>query len=112
MRARKIRKEWAVLFAKFEESGESIEAFSRRHGVAAKTLRWWRWRLGRSEGKTARTRDVRLLAVEVQAPTPTISESRVPTTLDVVVGDVHLHVEIGTEPGYVAALVAELRRRC
>lgn len=36
---------WAELIEAYETSGLSVEAFAQKHGVVARTLTWWRWKL-------------------------------------------------------------------
>lgn len=36
---------WAELVEAYETSGLSVEAFAEKHGVVARTLTWWRWKL-------------------------------------------------------------------
>lgn len=40
-------RKWAVISAEWERSGLRQAEFCRQRGVAVRTLRWWRWRLGR-----------------------------------------------------------------
>jgi hypothetical protein len=111
MRARKSRGEWAGLIAEFEASGESVERFCGRRRIAPATFRWWRWRLPAADTTSTRAGRVQLVAVDVAASSVSLSSSS-RSTLEIAVAGVNVHVEVGTDPGYVAALVTELRRRC
>ena len=111
MRARKSRAEWAGLIAEFEASGDSVEKFCGRRRIARATFRWWRWRRPAPEVKPAAGRDVQLLAVDVVAGGGSlVAASR--AKVEIVVAGVNVRIEVGTDPTYVAALVAELGRRC
>ena len=112
MGARKSRAEWVDIVAEFEASGDSVEAFCRRRRIVAGTLGWWRWQLRARSLAPAVASDVRLVAVDVldtTAPPPPAPRAPV---IELVVADVLVRVETGSDPVYVAALVAELRRGC
>lgn len=82
--------------------------FCARRGIAASSLKWWRWRLRSEPSRSAPTKsEVRLLPVDVVG-IPVVG----PTTVAVSVGDVDVRVEVGVDVEYVAALVAALRSRC
>jgi hypothetical protein len=81
-------------------AGRSVVEVARRHRVRERTLRWWQWKLGRAEIVSQR-----LLPVVV-APT------RMPTHVVVAAGASSLHVEVGTDIAYVAALARALREAC
>lgn len=42
---RRSKSEWRALVERFERSGVSASAFSRKVGVSARTLGFWRWKL-------------------------------------------------------------------
>jgi hypothetical protein len=42
---------WKKRIAQWRASGETAERFSRRHGFAGQTLKWWAWRLARGSGE-------------------------------------------------------------
>ncbi len=104
---RHTRSFWEGLLAEVQR-GESDEAVARRHHVRPRTLKWWRWRLGR-EGSRARARAPRLLPVVVKHA-PIVEHS--PSDVAVVVADLRVHFQVGTDVGYLAALVGSLRRSC
>ena len=83
--------------------------FCAKHELVDRTFGWWRWRLG-SDGRSANrgTNDVRLVPIDV---VKTTALPRANVVLLAVAG-VELHVEVGTDPTYVAALVTELRSPC
>lgn len=45
-RLRRSREEWQEIISRLERSGQSENAFCRRHGLNRKTLRIWRQRFG------------------------------------------------------------------
>ncbi len=112
MGARKNRSEWASIIAALDASGEDVERFCARRRIKPGTLQWWRWNLGH-EGRALApgSRSVRLIPVDVvESAVPADGESL--RTIEVSVGDVALRFCVGTEPGYVASLLAALRSRC
>lgn len=97
---------WAQLIGEVEQGG-SVEAVARRHGVRPRTLIWWRWRLG--QGPRRSGRKARLLPVVVRER-PVVFER--PALVEVVVRDIALRLETGTDVHYVAELVDALRSSC
>ncbi len=91
----------------FERSRSSIAEFCATHALVERTFCWWRWRLGREPGAPDRTSDVRLVPVEVAKESAPSGDVVV-----LAVAGIEIRVEIGTDIGYVAALVGELRSRC
>lgn len=45
--------EWRERVRQWNESGASCEAFAAKLGVKPKSLSWWRWNLGRTEGASS-----------------------------------------------------------
>lgn len=111
MSARKSRNQWVKIVTAFERSGLPVEDFCARRGIKAGTLRWWRWQLG-DRVPVAPTSDVRLVPVDVVTDSLGVAPAAGPRRLVIGVAGVSVHVEIGTDAAYVAALVAELGRRC
>jgi hypothetical protein len=108
MGARRTREAWSGLVDEFEASGESMQRFCAKHRVQVGRLKWWRWRLRSERSSTGPAKPVvRLLPVDVVevAPHP-------PTSLVVAISGVELRVEVGTDVGYVGALVSALCSRC
>src|SRR5581483_10894477 len=102
--ARHDRYFWAELVAECAAGG-AVADVAERHGVAARTLTWWRWKLG-AERKPKKRRkhaqrprgEIQLLPVEVAvtnrgvaAPSPLI---------EVAVGAAVVRFEVGTDPQY------------
>jgi hypothetical protein len=105
---RRNRQEWARLVTAFERSRSSMAEFCARPELVARTFGWWRWRLGRDERSAKRdTDDVRLVPIDVVRTTP---QPRANMMLLPVAG-VEMHVQLGTDVAYIAALVTELRSR-
>jgi len=89
------------------DRGAKVGEVARRLGVRAGTLSWWRWKL-RQEGRTPRrTRGAAFLPVVIAEPT-----LPAPVVVQLEANGVRLHVEVGTDVRYVAALVAAIRTTC
>jgi transposase-like protein len=105
---RRPRSFWEKLASEVDRVG-SVERVARRHGVEARSLTWWRWRLRRDLAEkakaTTKARAPRLLPVVVEAGAVAAS-----SVIEIAVGDLRVRVQPGTEVGYVAALVEALRR--
>jgi hypothetical protein len=105
---RRSRAQWLEVLGKFEESGDSIAGFCARHGIRPRTLSWWRWRLG---GRRRSVHNkVRLVAVDV-AP-HVLEPQRAENSIRIALSNLVVHVEVGTDVGYVGALLEALRARC
>ena len=89
MERRKNRAKWAAIITALDASGENVERFCARQRIKRRTLQWWRWNLARDGVAPARgASSVELIAVDA------------------------MRFRVGTEPGYIASLVAALRSRC
>jgi|HubBroStandDraft_1064217.scaffolds.fasta_scaffold423244_1 hypothetical protein len=112
MGTRRSRAEWESLITELETSGQSVARFSARRGLKPRTLQWWRWNLDRTEPLTRHAKAcVRLIPVDVIEPAATADMgNRAP--IEISLGDVAVRVAVGTEPAYVASLIAALRARC
>ena len=51
MTTRTSRDEWSLRVARWKRSGLSAGAFAAREAVSAKSLAWWRWKLGREDDR-------------------------------------------------------------
>lgn len=40
------REEWAGAVSRYERSGLTAKAFAAREGLSARSLSWWKWKLG------------------------------------------------------------------
>ena len=101
---------WEGLLAEVHQ-GESIEVVARRHQVRPRTLQWWAWQLRREAGR-GKSRAPRLLPVVVRHPSATPIVEHRASDIAVVVADVRVHLQVGTDVAYVSALVAALRGSC
>lgn len=93
--------------ATFERSTLSAGRFCAVRGLTLATFRWWRSELRRGGAEATAAEPVRLLAVEVADP-------RLAGAAPVVVAfsGVEVRADVGTDPSYLGALVAEIRSRC
>ena len=89
------------------ERGAKIGEVARRLGVRAGTLTWWLWKLRQEVRTPGRTRRATFLPVVLAEPT-----LPAPTVVQLEASGVRLHVEVGTDVRYVAALVAAIRTTC
>lgn len=96
------------------DRGDSIENTAQRYGVRPKTLAWWRWTLRRDEkkGPVAKRRPATLLPVVVRADAMRETAWATEPIAIAVCSDVAFRVPVGTDVGYVAALVAAVRKTC
>ena len=127
---RRTRAEWAAWVAEVAAGGSATE-ISRREGLRRQTLLWWKWRLGheqrvatkkgtkKSAAKQALTAflPVESQALQITAASHDPHRGRAEHEQDqhdVIVELSHLavRVAVGTDPGYVAALVHALRAPC
>ena len=104
MATRKGRRFWTKLIEEFEGSrgGETHEEFAARHGVEKTTFQGWLYAL-RNENRRRGPQSVRLLPVRLEGVQ---AEHALSVELG---GGLGLRVQVGTDPSYVAALVAALR---
>jgi transposase-like protein len=107
---RRGREFWADLVDECERGGGVAEV-ATRHGVLARTLSWWKWRL-RGEAKRRRRRgrpahELQLVPVEVEPVAGHVE--RHAHEIEIALEGVTVRVEVGADPAYVAALVRELR---
>ena len=111
MHARRSRSEWASIIKAFERSGGSHEEFCTKQGLNLGSFRGWLYRLR----KIAATAPEVALVPVMLAETASSASRRVGepgAEIVVAVSDVQVRILPGTDVGYVAALVAELRPRC
>jgi transposase-like protein len=88
------------------DSGSRVADVARRLGVRAGTLSWWRWRLHREAPPPEHRGGAEFLPVVIAEP------ARVMRAVEVETRGVRVRVELGTDVGYVASLVAAIRSRC
>lgn len=105
---RRTREQWASLVATFEKTSLPVERFCASRGIAPPTLRWWRWQLRDTAERRRRTDAVRLLSVDVADDH---GATRSASRIAIVLCDVEVRIDVGTDVDYVATLVARLRHR-
>lgn len=86
------------------ERGRSVSEIAAEYGVNPKTLSWWKWRFRQELG--AHTEQAEFLPVVVREVS---LQDEAPKEVRLELADLRLSVEVGTDPGYVAALVGALR---
>ena len=97
------RSYWERLVGEFERSGLTQADFAERRGVLVGTLRYWIYKL-RGETRAAEPKSVELVPVRVASSAVRHFEAQV--------AGVGFRFEVGTEPGYVAAVLRELGAAC
>ena len=97
--------------AAWRASGERAEAFSRRGGYAASTLRWWASKLKREMAAPAVTAPAGVqLARVVRTPAVTHAEARDRAiVLEVVDAGVRIAIEPGADPTTLAMVLEVVR---
>ena len=112
MTTRRTREQWAALIGAFEQSSQSVAAFCVAKRIAVTTFRWWRWQLRETAPSRRRPRS-RVQLVPVSVRHEVVREDvDVPRAIAIGVSGIELRVEVGTDVGYVTALVASLRAQC
>ena len=86
---------------RWRQSGSTIAAFARTHGMSAPRLYWWRRRLTTTAAATARDPEIRFAAATIISDAATV-EIRLPNGIAVAVAN--------ASPSWAAELIAELRR--
>lgn len=110
------RGQWAPLVARFEQAGQSQQAFTAEAGVSLPGFRYWLYKI-RREGQPVLAKKpvqrrkarrspkaVRLVPVEVRHPTASSGQ------VEVRIADVRIRVPVGTDPGYLAQVALSLRK--
>ena len=101
---RQGREFWTRIVAEYEAtSGETHAEFAARNRVGKATFERWLYLLRGQRSELAVDGKVRLLPVQVAAGQV---EPQILVEID---GGLGLRVTVGTDPGYVAALVTALR---
>ena len=112
MERRKNRAKWAAIITALDASGENVERFCARRRIKRRTLQWWRWNLARDGVAPARgASSVELIAVDVVESARNADGGSL-SAIELSLGDLAMRFRVGTEPGYIASLVAALRSRC
>ena len=90
------------------DGGGSVREVARRHGLRAGTLSWWCWRL-RRDGSAGRRSTPSFLPVVVTKAT---FSDHGHDKMEIEVDGMRVRIEVGTDVGYVVALVRGLRQGC
>ena len=109
---RSDRATWSKRVESWKRSGLSASEFAARHGLRAKTLTWWCWRLGRSDESaslTLRKATTPLGPLTFVEMTRSIS-SREPFEI-VLAGDVRIRVPATFDERALVRLLDVLERR-
>jgi transposase len=64
--------QWRLHLEKWAASGLSAEDFAVQHGLTVHALKWWRWKIGADDAKTAAAKKPAFVEV-VAAPARTTS---------------------------------------
>jgi transposase len=108
---RSDRATWAKRVESWKRSGLSAQEFAGRHGLRARTLIWWRWRLGRGSQSAALT--VRKATTAVGPLTfveMTSTSSREPFEV-VLASDLRVRVPVTFDERALVRLLDVLERR-
>jgi len=111
MRARKSWSEWSAIVEAYERSGQSHLEFCSKRGLKVASFRVWLYRVRKAQRAIP---EVALVSVELaeRASSTSVARASAATGLVIAVADVEVRLAVGTDVGYVACLVAELRSRC
>lgn len=100
-RARRSKSWWQKTVAQWRRSGQTAELFAAAAQISPRTLRWWSSALVRdtraAHGSSA------IVPIEIEVPRAGVAEVSAP--VEIAVGDVKVRCAVGTDPGYVVALV-------
>lgn len=91
--------------AEFHASGEDKTTFAARYGIRPKTLAWWVWSIGRTEGNETTT-EIELVPVELPEATPG------PTAIELEYEGLKVRLPAGTSAEFVGAVLLDLRSTC
>jgi transposase-like protein len=86
----------------WRRSDETIAAFSRKDGLVAERLYWWRKRLTTRQAEPTRALVPSLVAATIVPSTATVTIR--------VAGEVAIEVGANASPSWIAAIVVELAR--
>lgn len=86
---------------RWRQSGDTIAAFARAHGVSAPRLYWWRRRLSSTTPAAERSPEIRLAPAAIISEAATV-ELRLPNGIEIEVTN--------ASPLWTAAMIAELTR--
>jgi hypothetical protein len=93
---RRTRAEWLTLVSEWRESGKTAERFCSKLGIRPVTMKWWAWKF---DGERVVPSTTELVPVRL-ATKPIVSAGM----FELELRDARLRFEVGTDPGYVAAV--------
>ncbi len=103
---RRGREFWVSTIAEFERSHLTQKSFAQRRGIALATLQWWIAKLRRERASSVSLVPVRVIASTAPtARSETAAEGAIEVELR---SGVRLHVVVGANLDYVAALAQRL----
>ena len=101
---------WEKLVAEYRKGGVTREKLCAAHGVTVSGLSYWVSKLN-EETKAAESR-VALVPVKVSSPTTSVRQGGI-DLITARVGEIRFTFPVGTDPSYLASLVAWTERaRC
>lgn len=100
--SRQDRDFWERTIVDFERSGATHAVFAQRAGVTLGALRHWLYKLRRERSPRGAGTSVRLVPIE-------ITNTSAPDLLEIGIGAAIVRFRAGTDPAYIARLVAQLR---
>lgn len=108
---RRTARDWARLVKAWQKSGKSADEFAASHGIAPRTLTWWKWRLG-SKAPSPAPAPLRLVPLQIEPSLPSMAPAPAPNTApswEIITARGHvLRVHRGIEGSQLAAVLAAL----
>ena len=101
------RRFWTEVVSRYMRAGQPQKEFAADHDVGLAALRYWICKL-RREAKAAKVGpELRLLPVRVEPQTVATAERA--GQVEIRLGDLSVRVSVGTDPRYLASIVAAVR---
>ena len=108
-RGEKARQFWKGIVDLYVGSGQLQTAFAAEHKVGLHMFRYWIYKLRREGAGAQATPEMRLVPVRVETPAQPRVGAAGEERLDIRVAGLSIRVRTGTDPRYVASVVAALR---
>lgn len=103
---RRTARDWARLVKAWQKSGKSADEFAASHGIAPRTLTWWKWRLG---SKAPSPAPLRLVPLQIEPSTAPAPGPNTAPSWEIITARGHvLRVHRGIEGSQLAAVLAAL----
>ena len=104
---REARRFWTEIVSRYEKAGQPQNVFASGNDVGLAALRYWICKL-RREAKAAKVRpELRLVPVRVEPQAVATAECA--GRVEIRLGDLSVRVPVGTDPRYLASIVAAVR---